>query len=108
MPISDKQFEDLKDKVNRVDQRQDETVIPALQDIQLEIKNMSFVPLKAYIESLEKQETLNKAFREELDNLKPAGKFFNALNSRWTQVLIAAILLGAVYAIANNSGKFGL
>lgn len=46
MAISDKDFQDLRDKVNSVSQTQDTIVIPALDDIRTSIGKLAFVSQK--------------------------------------------------------------
>jgi hypothetical protein len=108
MAINDKDFQDLRDKVNTLGQRQDEVVIPALNEIRHVVEKMAFVPLDQYAKDKAAYEEWKASVEKELTNARPAIKFINALNSRWTQVLIGLILAAAVGLVASQFPKIGL
>lgn len=108
MAILDKDFQDLRDKVNTLGQRQDEVVIPALNDIKHVVEQMSFVPLDTYTKDKAAYEKWKLSVEEKLKNAEPSIKFFAALNSRWTQVLIGGLLVAAVIGIASQFPKIGI
>lgn len=108
MAIADKDFQDLRDKVNTLGQRQDEVVIPALAEIKHVIENMSFVSVDQYAKDMAKLEKWKKTIEEQLVDVKPAAKFFNALNSRWTQLLIGGLIVAAIVAVYSQLSKVGI
>ena len=105
---SDKDFQDLRDKVNRVDQRMEETVLPTLTEIKKTLKGMSFVSKADYDEDKEKYLAWKQTVEDFMSNAKPAVKFISALNSRWTQFLIGGIIVGAIVAVASQINKIGI
>jgi len=105
---SDKDFQDLRDKVNRVDQRMEETVLPTLTDIKKTLKGMSFVSKSDYDKDKEAYTLWKEGVEEFMNNAKPSVKFFAALNSRWTQILIGGLIVGAIVAVASQINKIGI
>lgn len=105
---SDKDFQDLRDKVNRVDQRMEETVLPTLTDIKKTLKGMSFVSKSDYDKDREAYALWKESVENFMNNAKPAVKFFAALNSRWTQILIGGLIVGAIVAVASQINKIGI
>ena len=72
MAISDKDFRDLRDKVNAVSQTQDETVIPALNDIKSSIGQLAFVSQKDHDRDMRDVRKEAKEYTDNLDEkLKP-------------------------------------
>jgi len=92
----------LKDDVTELKVTMKQVVQPSLQRIESTIEKMSFVSKSEYADDRIKIEAELNELRKFQQEAQPAVKFFNALNSRWTQVLIGALLAAAGYAIANN------
>lgn len=108
MAILDRDFQDLRDKVNTLGQRQDEVVIPALNEIRHVVEKMAFVPIDVYTKNEERRNKEIADLKAQLAAAQPAIKFFNALNSRWTQILIGGLLVAAVVAIGSQFSKIGI
>lgn len=77
MAISDKDFRDLRDKVNSVSQTQDTIVIPALDEIKTSIGKLAFVSQKDHDRDLrdirkeiaEALETVRAEFKPTIDQV---------------------------------------
>jgi len=105
---TDKDFQDVRDKVNQIDQRVNEKILPALNDIQVTLSSMSFVKITDYSDDRDKDAKKHEKFEKFMQDAQPAVKFFNALNSRWTQVLIGAIIAGAIFAVVSQIPNLGV
>ena len=105
---SDADFQNVRDKVNQIDQRMEEIVLPTLVDIKSTLSNMSFVAKEDYAKDVAKSEKWKAEVIKFMQDAKPAVKFFNALNSRWTQVLIGAVIAGALFALASQIPNLGV
>jgi len=105
---SDKDFQDLRDKVNRVDQRMEEIVLPALDKINNTLGSMSFLPRTEYDKDKEAYILWKQSVEKFMNDAKPAVKFFSALNSRWTQILIGGLIVAAAVAVASQINKIGI
>lgn len=108
-PASTKQIDqDTRDKVNRIDQRVEEVVLPALEGLQTQMTKLSVVSLAEYSDNKIKTDAEIAELKKFKQDAEPAIKFFNLLNSRWTNILIGAIILAALYAIFSQIGKIGI
>jgi len=105
---SDKDFQNVRDKVNQIDQRMEEVVLPALTDIRTTLSKMSFVSKEDYAKDIAKQELWKAEVLKFMQDAKPAVKFFNILNSRWTQVLIGGLIVAALVAVASQIPSLGV
>ena len=105
---SDKDFQIVRDKVNQIDQRMEETVLPALKDIKGTLEKMSFVSKKDYAEDMAKYELWKASVEKFISDANPAVKFFGILNSRWTQVLIGGIIVAALVAVGSQVPNIGI
>ena len=105
---SDKDFQDLRDKVNRVDQRMEETVLPTLEDIKKTLGKMAFVKQADYDKDMEAYLLWKQKVEGFMTDAKPSVRFFSALNSRWTQILIGGLIVGAIVAVGSQINKIGI
>jgi len=115
MPISDKDFRDLRDKVNSVSQTQDSIVIPALDEIKTSIGKLAFVSQKdhdrdmrdirkevaAAVEDLknEFQPTIDQAKIDSVLINKGGVKVVNGVFGKVGGILVFALALGVLAAI---------
>lgn len=105
---SDKDFQDLRDKVNRVDQRMEETVLPTLGDIKNTLSKMSFVTKRDYDKDKEALQLWKSEVEKFMEDAKPVVNFGTKLNSRWTQVLIGGVIVAALVAVGSQINKIGI
>lgn len=101
MPISDIQFQDLRDKVNSVSQTQDEKVLPALDQITKKLDNLAFVSQKDFdigIKNLQKQIDDNKKTLDEVVTTTSQGglKLANALSGSAFKGIVVLLIFGAL------------
>jgi len=104
MPISDIQYQDLRDKVNSVAQTQDEQVLPALKDIKDTVKGLAFVSQKDFdtsIKALQKQIDDNKKQQDTDHELLNKGgvKAANILTGSVSRIFFGALAVGIVILI---------
>jgi hypothetical protein len=95
----------LKDDVTELKVTMKQVVQPSLLRIESTIERMSFVSKTEYAEDRSKLEAELVELRQFKQDAKAAIKFFNTLNSRWTQVLVGALLAAAAFAISNQIVK---
>lgn len=110
MPISDVQFQELRDKVNSVGQTQDEQVLPALKDIKDTIKGLAFVSQKDHdrdIKALQKQIDDNKRQQDEDHAMLNQGgvKLSNALSGGAFKGIVTVLIFGALALIVWGAVK---
>ena len=105
---SDKDFQSVRDKVNRVDQRMEEVVLPALDEIKLTLSKMSFLPKEDYIKDMAELAIWKTKVEKFMADAKPIVNFGIKLNSRWTQILIGVLILGFIYIIGTQINKLGI
>jgi len=105
---SDKDFQNVRDKVNQIDQRVEEIILPTLVDIKSTLSKMSYVAKDEYAKDREADAKWRAKVDAFMNNASPAVKFFSALNSRWTQILIGGLIMGAVIAVASQIPKLGI
>ena len=105
---TDKDFQDVRDKVNQIDQRVNENVLPALNDIQITLSKMSFLPKEDYIKDEIKKNKKFEKFEAFMIRAERAISFFEKLDSRWTQILIGALIAGALFAVVSQIPNLGV
>lgn len=105
---SDKDFQGVRDKVNQIDQRVEEIILPTLNEIKTTLSKMSFVSKEDYAKDMVKYEAWKSLVEQFMIDAKPAVKFFNILNSRWTQVLIGGLIVAALVAIGSQALNIGI
>lgn len=115
MAISDKDFRDLRDKVNSVSQTQDSIVIPALDEIKTSIGKLAFVSQKDHDrdmrdirkEILSAVEDLKTEFQPTIDQAKIDSvlvnkggvKATNAVFGKVGGIIAFALAIGILIAI---------
>ena len=115
MAISDKDFRDLRDKVNSVSQTQDSIVIPALDEIKTSISKLAFVSQKDHDRDMrdirkelnEAIEGLRNDFQPTIDQVKEDTvlvnkgglKVTNSVFGKVGGILVFALALGVIVAI---------
>jgi len=115
MAITDKDFRDLRDKVNSVSQTQDTIVIPALDEIKTSIGKLAFVSQKDHdrdMRDLRKELSeavtdLRAEFKPTIDQVtkdtkivnKGGVKAINAVFGKVGGILVFALAIGVVIAI---------
>ena len=100
--------QETRDKVNRIDQRVEEVVLPALLDLQKQMQNLSVVPMTEFVDYKTTMEKRVANLETEIQLARPAVKFFNLLNSRWTNLLIGGIIVAALLAVFSQINKIGI
>jgi len=104
----DTDFQNVRDKVIQIDQRMEEIVLPALTDIKVTLSKMAFVTKEDYAKDEAKRELWKAEVIKFMQDAKPAIKFFNVLNSRWTQILIGGLIAAALIGIVSQIPSLGV
>ena len=100
MAITDKDFRDLRDKVNSVSQTQDTIVIPALDEIKTSIGKLAFVSQKDHDRDLR---DIRKEIQDALDTAR------SEYNPTIEQVKLDTVLVnkGGLKTVNGVFGKIG-
>jgi len=105
---SDKDFQNVRDKVNQIDQRVEEIILPTLVDIKSTLSKMSYITKDEYAKDREKDALWRAKVDKFIESANPSVKFFSALNSRWTQILIGGLIGAALLFVISQVPKLGI
>lgn len=100
--------QDTRDKVNRIDQRVEEVVLPALENMQKQFDKLSVVPMATYVEDKKNMLAEIEILKEKARKAEPAVKFYSAITSRLSQVIVTVIVGGLLYLLAQQISKIGI
>lgn len=104
--------QDTRDKVNRIDQRVEEVVLPALEGMKSQLDKLSVVSKTEFAEYVSKTEArlsaVEKAQQKTAEEVKPIVKTWGVFNNRLTNLFVGALILGLIIILFSQASKLGI